>query len=334
MNLLTMVRLWKHPNGIYYIIYSRKKKNTLSTKDHALAQRLFRKLRQAYLERKVEVLTGQLPGKTLVDFWEEYEEHRFRTARPMTCQTDRQAFRVFRKALGDDTPVTRITRRQVEHSLASMGQRVSPISANTWFRHFKAALSKAREWGYLRVNPCDGIKQLAIDEPLHRNLTQTDFLHLLEVEPDPNFRRFWELSARTGCRRSELLQLTLEAIDWQGQQFTVRITKNRRLKIVPMSPRIMELLREIPVQIGKLFPWKPDSVTHHFKKTARAAGLPQVRLHDLRHSYCSWLVQAGIALQIVQQLAGHRNLKTTEHYAHLNREQQIQAQASLRIVKD
>lgn len=53
------------------------------------------------------------------------------------------------------------------------------VSANTWFRHFKAAMSKAVDWKYLKENPCQGVKQLAVDEPLPRYLTQDEFARIL-----------------------------------------------------------------------------------------------------------------------------------------------------------
>jgi len=101
---LTMVRLRQHRNGVWYVHYTRKERQSLGTKDKTLAQRLFRRRRQDYLEGKLIALTGGPPRKTLLDFWEEYQEHRLKTASRFTCQTDRQAFRVWLRLLGADTP--------------------------------------------------------------------------------------------------------------------------------------------------------------------------------------------------------------------------------------
>lgn len=193
-------------------------------------------------------------------------------------------------------------------------------------------MSKAVEWGYLKKNPAQGVKQLAVDEALPRYLNQVDFQALLRAEPDPDFRRLWELYLRTGCRRSELLQLTVEDINWQGRVILVKRTKGRRPKLVPITPAVEQLIRKVKVQVGKLFPWTPDYVTHRFKKWSRAAGL-ECRLHDLRHTYGSWLVQAGVEIKILKDLMGHRDVKTTEIYAHLKLEQLAKASEKIKVEK-
>ena len=62
-----------------------------------------------------------------------------------------------------------------------------------------------------------------------------------------------------------------------------------------------------------------------------SAGIDPPRLHDLRHTYGSWMVQAGVNLQVLQNLMGHRSAKTTEIYAHLKLEQLALAQGKIKI---
>ncbi len=317
MNLLTMVRLRQHDNGVWYIHCDRKTRRSLRTKDRALAQRLFRRARQEYLEDKITALTGGPPRKTLLNFWEEYQEHRYKTASKFSCQTDRQAFRVWIRLLGAETPLSRLTPQTVGKGLAHLGQQVSPISANTWFRHFKAALSKAKEWGYLRVNPCQGVKQLRTQGDFPRFLTEEEFARLLAAEPDPRFRLFWRFQVYGGARRSESLAIAIPAINRQLRRIDLGRTKNGKPKFIVITERIREVLEDLGQEVGRLWPWQPDTVTHHFKATARAAGL-DCRLHDLRHTYGSWLVMRGVPLRTVQLLMGHQDHKTTEKYAHLS----------------
>ena len=68
------------------------------------------------------------------------------------------------------------------------------------------------------------------------------------------------------------------------------------------------------------FPWR---------RIKRRAGLPGLRLHDLRHSFASFLVNAGVSLYVVQQLLGHLNYRTTQRYSHLMPEALTKAVASL-----
>jgi integrase len=314
----------------WYAELDRRTRISLKTSDKKLAEKSYARLKKLYLTRNLAILEGRAPTKRLEDFAEEYLEWSFQTKRPFTTQTDSQALRRALRYFGPTTPLGSITRRQVDAWLASMGQEVKRVSANTWFRHFKASLSKAVDWKYLKENPCQGVKQLAVDEPLPRYLTQDEFSRILSAEPDPAFRRLWEIYLRTGCRRAEILQLTGQDLDYQTMHITVARTKNRRIKRVPMTPEIAALFRSIPVQVGRLFPWTLDYVTHHFHKTARAAGVT-CRLHDLRHTYGSWMIQGGVPLRVVQDLMGHRSSKTTERYAWASESQQAEAQGRIRI---
>ena len=58
---------------------------------------------------------------------------------------------------------------------------------------------------------------------------------------------------------------------------------------------------------------------HRWKKIRAQAGMPDLRLHDLRHSYASYLVNNGVSLYVVQELLGHSQPRTTQRYAHLPR---------------
>ena len=314
---LTMVLLRQHRNGVWYVHYTRRDRQSLGTKDKTLAQRLFRRCRQDYLEGKLITLTAVPPRKTLGDFWEEYDEHRFKTASKFTCQTDRQAFRVWLRLLGADTPLSRLSPQTIEKALGHLAQQVSRVSANTWFRHFKAALSKAKEWGYLRVNPCQGVKQLRTQEDFPRFLTEEEFARLLAVEPDPRFRRFWRFQVYGGARRSESLSILARDLNREHRRIDLGHTKSGKPRFIIITEKLQEILQELNQDVGRLWPWQPDTVTHHFKTTARSAGL-DCRLHDLRHTYGSWLVMRGVPLRTVQLLMGHQNSRTTEKYAHLS----------------
>jgi len=322
--------LWQHPNQTWYILYDRKNRKSLRTRNKAEARALFPELVKDHRRQKLILLQTDCPPKTLVDFWEEYEEHRFKTVRPMTCQTDKQAFRVFRQALGDDTQLFRITRHQVEKTLAALGQKVSRTSANTWFRHFKAALNTAKAWGYLIINPCQGIKQLKTRIDFPRYLTREEVSHLLATEPDPEFRLLWHFLIAAGCRRAEALAITVRNVDCAQGRIYVGETKNGRAKYIIFNPDVAAVLWEILPDVGSLWTWNPDSVTHHFERTARTAGL-DCRLHDLRHTYGSWLAMAGVKLQVIKDLMGHQDIKTTLIYSHLSQEHLEEAARKIKL---
>jgi integrase len=113
------------------------------------------------------------------------------------------------------------------------------------------------------------------------------------------------LAAHTGLRRGELLAVT----EIRDGLIHVAPGKTDRGRVVPVP----EHLRAIAL------PWRFTSnlLEREWQAARRATGLPHVRWHDLRHTYASWLVQAGVPLYTVGQLLGHSTPAMTQRYAHL-----------------
>ena len=103
-----------------------------------------------------------------------------------------------------------------------------------------------------------------------------------------------------------------------GLALSVADTKNGQPRIIPVHSKIAHLVR------SKAWPPKvaADTVSHHAKAAMRATGLSHARLHDLRHSSASEMINAGIDLYTVGAVLGHKSPISTARYAHL-------AQASL-----
>ncbi|MCL4501595.1 MAG: tyrosine-type recombinase/integrase [Deltaproteobacteria bacterium] len=327
--ILCTMKLERHANGTYYLRYSRTERYSLKTKDAKLAQKLFKTKEREFLEGRVqEIRTGIKERRTLAEFWEEYQEHRFQTASKFSQQTDRQAFRVFLAELGADTYLTQLTTKLIEKARDRIAKRVSQTSANTWFRHFKAALGKATAWGYLKTSPAVGIKRLNPQEDFPRWLTEEEFSRLLAAENDPEFRLFWIFQVYGGARRSESLGVNAKDVHCRLHRINIGKTKNRKPKFIIINDQVRRVLWELLPEVGRLFPWRPDTVSHHFKATARAAGL-DCRLHDLRHTYGSWLAMRGVPLHTIGKLMGHQDTKTTQIYAHLSQEHLEEAAGKL-----
>jgi integrase len=103
-------------------------------------------------------------------------------------------------------------------------------------------------------------------------------------------------------------------------------TKLGKPRFVPMSDGVINLLESVPRHNCEwVFPnpktLKPYvSIYYSWDSARREAGLVDVRIHDLRHSYASFLVNAGRSLYEVQRLLGHTQIKTTQRYAHLSQD--------------
>jgi integrase len=107
----------------------------------------------------------------------------------------------------------------------------------------------------------------------------------------------------------------------------VPLSKSGKSRYVILNADAVAVLRSIPRLPGNPYVF-PSPVTGRpsaslyfpWQRIRTRAGLPDVRLHDLRHSFASALVNAGWKLYTVQRLLGHANAKATQRYAHLSRE--------------
>lgn len=148
------------------------------------------------------------------------------------------------------------------------------------------------------------------------------------------YRWTWGLMANTGLRRAEAQHL--EWADIGADAITVRSeqdarTKSGRWRSVPLSPGAREALSHFPRSHRTILPpIAPWSLSRAFSRTLRRAEIPG-RLHDLRHTFVSALIQQGVPLAIVQQIAGHSAPSVTARYAHLAPQHLIAAVCDLHL---
>lgn len=136
----------------------------------------------------------------------------------------------------------------------------------------------------------------------------------------------------TGARKREVLDARWEDFDYEIRQWKIPFTKGGKPRYVPMSDGVLGILEAVPRVEGSsyVFPnpgtGKPYVAIHFAWDTVRKrAGLEDVRMHDLRHSFASILINSGRSLYEVQHLLGHTQVKTTERYAHLQQDTLMRA---------
>lgn len=136
----------------------------------------------------------------------------------------------------------------------------------------------------------------------------------------------------SGARKREVLDAKWEDFDLDRRQWRIPVTKTGRPRYVPLSNGVITLLANVPHD--ERCPWvfanpktkKPyESVFNAWNTARKLAGLSEVRIHDLRHSFASFLVNAGRSLYEVQRILGHTQIKTTQRYAHLSQDTLLDA---------
>jgi integrase len=128
----------------------------------------------------------------------------------------------------------------------------------------------------------------------------------------------------TGARRNEVTHAKWEHVLWNERKLFVPLSKSGKPRWIALSTSAMSLLESIPRLDGNgyIFPspvtGRPSpSLWFPWRRIRARAGLEDVRVHDLRHSFASFLVNEGVSLYVVQALLGHANARTTQRYAHL-----------------
>ena len=186
----------------------------------------------------------------------------------------------------------------------------------------------ARKWGMpgSAMNPTAGLKT-APDVCRERFLAHEEVERLLSaLDTDENrvAASAIKLLLLTGARRNEVTHARWEHVNWEKRTLLVPRAKSGRPRSIHLNSAAVDLLRSIQPTDDNPFIF-PSPVTGrpspslHFPwwRIRERAGLLDVRLHDLRHSFASFLVNQGVSLYVVQGLLGHTQARTTQRYAHL-----------------
>lgn len=135
-----------------------------------------------------------------------------------------------------------------------------------------------------------------------------------------SFRDILDLYLLTGLRRSDGISLTSENFNFETQTATFFQSKTQRHKTLPMSKDLVELVSRMIGRVGvgrALIHVQPSALTVNFRKARIRAGLPEsITFHSLRHTFASWLAQAGVDFKTLQSLTGHKSSQALEIYLH------------------
>lgn len=179
----------------------------------------------------------------------------------------------------------------------------------------------AKDWGIEGLtNPCRSIRMPKGSKQRERRPTSDELKSIYKIagEMSPELAVIIELAVETAMRRSELVELRKDQI--RGKVAFLEDTKNGERRSVPLSSRALTLLEGIPTPIdgGKLFRLKADTVSNYFPLVCEKAKISGLRFHDMRHEATSRLFERGFTLMEVASIIGHKTLAMLKRYTHLS----------------
>jgi integrase len=214
-------------------------------------------------------------------------------------------------------------------------------SANRLLIMMRYIFNLAVKWEVpgIKANPTKGVPLMEENNKKERYLSVEEAQRLYTAvcaSENPMLQYIVPMLILTGARKREVLDAKWQDFDFLRRLWRIPMTKAGKARHVPLSDGVISLLSAMPrdekcdwtfanPDTGKPFVsifWAWDTARHK-------ADLADVRIHDLRHSHASFLVNAGRTLYEVQHILGHTQVKTTQRYAHLSHDTLLDATNSV-----
>lgn len=298
---------------------------------------------KAALVNGIDTLTPQVSKKeemTLNALWAEYYDFAKSTKR--SWKRDEQLWRIRIKPKLGHLKLSEITVKQVQTLM--MDVRKEGLAAATADHHgqlMRRLGNMAVKWGYLDANFARGIQlyhEFNMVENIPDDVQLQKLLHVLHTDENRQICLLVQFLLMTGARRSEAINMKFTDVSIEQKLWTVphQASKSKRTRFIPLNESALEVLAQIERKPGDVYVFanpetgKPFvSVFKPWDRIRKQAGMPTLRMHDLRHAYASMCVNNGCTIYEVSQLLGHADTRVTQRYAHLSTSTMLNAANSV-----
>lgn len=275
--------------------------------------------RKTALEYQAKIMLGEDPqddkpimAHTVANLWADF--YRDRASSKKSAGEDLRIWNVYLKPVIGNTLAERVSYSDISAIHASLGDtpyqanRVLAL-ANTLFAFAVAPLR------WIRQNPCEGVRRFA-EAQRRRYYTPHELRAVCaaldaEAGKNPGSVAFLYLLIFTGARKGEIAAARTEWLDGNVLRLPDSKTGAKEIMLPAQAVNIIRLVAGgeylVPVSDPKKL----------WDKVRNAAGCPDLRMHDLRHSFASMALAAGVPLSQISELLGHKSTQTTKRYAHL-----------------
>lgn len=285
-----------------------------------------------YLPQWLEHKKSSLRSRT----WEGYEDHVSRNITPVIGRI----------------PLQKLTRLQVQQLVNLKSKSLAPRTVSYMRAILRAALNQAIQWDLIQRNAAEGLAMPRLSRSAPAVLSPDQAKRLLSYAQVERLGPLFSVAMAVGLRLGEVLGLQWGDIDFERKTLTVRRAlqrsqgqvrfvepksdKSRRTVVLPefsvsilKTHRIVQLEERMAAgdrwqEWGLVFatpigtPLDDSNVRKVFKGLLKAAGLPDMRIHDLRHTCATLLLVQGVHPKLVQETLGHSQIALTlDTYSHM-----------------
>ena len=304
----------------------RQVRRSTDVTDRKMAERIYFKVRGLMAAGTWnEQPQGQ--GKTVTDLLERYlRDHSAPNKAALTHRRDRSLAAHLLRAFGD-IPIDQLRpARLAEYKASRRAQGAAPQTLNAELILLGHAYKfGVRQWEWASDNPVLRIAKEKVRNIIERWLTPEEEQRLLAASP-PWLQEIIVFALHTGLRRGEILTLQWSHVDLSRHTLTILEQKNGARDTLPVNATAMEVLQaRAAVRTNSTeavfvneagHPREARNLLRAFYPAMRRAGITRFRFHDLRHTFATRLIQAGVDVYTVQKLGRWKTISMVLRYAH------------------
>jgi len=243
----------------------------------------------------------------------------------------RGGYRLRLNAVFGSQRLNQITRQKIQHFHTSLkNEGLSASSCNHYIKLIKHSLNLAIDWDMLETNPAVRVPLFNEDNKQENYLSEAELeklLSVLQTDENRTVCQIVQFLLSTGARLNEALSATWNMVDRERRVWRILASnsKSKRVRSVPLNDSAIDVLNQLDTVghfeylfINKQTGERYTTISKVWGRLRRKAGVPYLRIHDLRHQYASFLVNSGRTLYEVQQILGHSDPSVTMRYSHLS----------------
>jgi integrase len=249
--------------------------------------------------------------------------------RKLTWRKDADNFRLYLSDLAK-LQCAKVTRGQVREVHTHIAGAAGVYAANRTLALVRTVFNVAVAHDMVAIaNPAAGIQMLPEVSRERRLLPHeiAAFIDAVTADPSEDIRDYVMVSLFTGARKANVLAARWDEIDFAGGTWRIPLTKNGTAQTIPLEDSEIEILKRRKLASATGCPWVfpgPGAAGHladpkaGWKRILDRAGIKDLRMHDLRRSLASFMVDSGASLAVIGKTLNHKSQVTTAIYARLS----------------